>query len=152
MHFNGISYNTVFTLNGTGNGVILGNLKIGAYTLPATDGTSGTVLKTNGTGAVAWAAAAATTAVDGPATSTVGNIATWNNTTGTLLADGGKLATNLVTNAGAGTAGNVATFADATGKIIQNGTKLEVDLVTGPASASATDNLASFNGRKWKGH
>ena len=38
----------------TGNGIFKGNLKIGAYTLPATDGTSGQVLQTNGTGTVTW--------------------------------------------------------------------------------------------------
>ena len=39
----------------SGNGIFKGNLKIGAYTLPATDGTSGQVLQTNGTGTVTWA-------------------------------------------------------------------------------------------------
>ncbi len=38
----------------TGNSVITGTLKIGAYTLPATDGTNGQVLKTNGTGKISW--------------------------------------------------------------------------------------------------
>ena len=38
-----------------GNGGILGTFKIGAYTLPKTDGTSGQVLQTNGSGTVTWA-------------------------------------------------------------------------------------------------
>ncbi len=37
-----------------GNGVFKGNLKIGAYTLPSTDGTSGQTLTTNGSGTVNW--------------------------------------------------------------------------------------------------
>lgn len=38
----------------TGNGVFIGNLKVGAYTLPATDGTNGQLLKTNGAGTLTW--------------------------------------------------------------------------------------------------
>lgn len=38
----------------TGNGIFNGTLKVGAYTLPATDGISGQVLKTNGTGSLSW--------------------------------------------------------------------------------------------------
>lgn len=141
--FDGGAYKTLFTLNSTG-GVIDGNLKIGAYTLPAADGASGTVLKTNGSGTASWAQVAGGT-VNGPGTTIVGNIASWNDTTGTLLADGNKAVANLVTNAGASATGAVPYFTDASGKIIAAGTKLEVDLVTGPASASASDNLASFN-------
>ncbi|QEC69638.1 hypothetical protein FRZ67_20890 [Panacibacter ginsenosidivorans] len=45
----------VFYVNAnSGNGVFNGTLKVGAYTLPATDGTNGQVLKTNGAGALAW--------------------------------------------------------------------------------------------------
>ncbi|MEX6688850.1 hypothetical protein QTN47_15185 [Danxiaibacter flavus] len=44
-----------FTVSSTsGNGAFTGTLKIGAYTLPATDGTNGQVLKTNGAGTVSW--------------------------------------------------------------------------------------------------
>jgi hypothetical protein len=45
----------VFAVNAnTGNSVFKGTLKIGAYTLPSTDGTGGQVLTTNGSGAVSW--------------------------------------------------------------------------------------------------
>jgi hypothetical protein len=45
----------VFTVNAnTGNSAINGTLKIGAYTLPSTDGTSGQALTTNGKGTVSW--------------------------------------------------------------------------------------------------
>ena len=40
----------------SGNGIFTGTLKVGAYTLPSTDGTSGQVLKTNGAGALSWSA------------------------------------------------------------------------------------------------
>ena len=40
------------TDNGTSG--VIGTFKIGAYTLPKTDGTSGQVLQTNGSGTVAW--------------------------------------------------------------------------------------------------
>ena len=37
-----------------GNGYINGTLRIGGFTIPATDGANGQVLKTNGSGVVAW--------------------------------------------------------------------------------------------------
>ncbi|HRH49911.1 MAG TPA: tail fiber domain-containing protein [Panacibacter sp.] len=54
--FRNTSAAPVFYINAnTGNGVFKGNLKIGAYTLPATDGTSGQLLKTDGAGNISWA-------------------------------------------------------------------------------------------------
>src|SRR6516162_373067 len=45
----------VFSVNAnTGNSVFNGTLKIGAYTLPSTDGINGQVLTTNGSGVVSW--------------------------------------------------------------------------------------------------
>lgn len=47
----------VFYVNASnGNGVFTGNLTIGGYTLPATDGAAGEVLTTNGAGTVSWSA------------------------------------------------------------------------------------------------
>ena len=40
----------------SGNGIFSGTLKVGAYTLPSTDGTNGQVLKTNGAGILTWSA------------------------------------------------------------------------------------------------
>ena len=40
----------------SGNGIFKGNLKVGAYTLPSTDGTIGQVLKTDGAGILTWSA------------------------------------------------------------------------------------------------
>jgi hypothetical protein len=45
---------TFFVNADNGNATFNGTLKIGAYTLPASDGISGQVLKTNGTGMVSW--------------------------------------------------------------------------------------------------
>ncbi len=48
---------SVFSIGAnSGNGIFKGNLKVGAYTLPATDGASGQVLKTNGAGVLTWSA------------------------------------------------------------------------------------------------
>ncbi len=45
----------VFTINATtGAGAFTGTLKVGTYTLPATDGTNGQVLITNGSGTASW--------------------------------------------------------------------------------------------------
>ncbi len=43
-----------YMLDVSGTGNFTGALKVGAYTLPTTDGTNGQVLKTNGTGALTW--------------------------------------------------------------------------------------------------
>ncbi len=40
----------------TGAGILTGTLRVGAYTLPATDGAANQVLKTNGAGVLAWSA------------------------------------------------------------------------------------------------
>jgi hypothetical protein len=49
------SASAVFSINAnTGNGVFNGTLKVGSYTLPATDGSNGQVLKTNGAGTLSW--------------------------------------------------------------------------------------------------
>ncbi len=54
--FRSSSASPVFYVNAnSGNGVFNGTLKIGAYTLPSTDGTSGQVLNTDGAGNVSWA-------------------------------------------------------------------------------------------------
>jgi hypothetical protein len=51
----GIATNTpAYNLDVYGTGRFTGSLKVGAYTLPSTDGTSGYVLKTNGAGALTW--------------------------------------------------------------------------------------------------
>lgn len=52
--------NSLLFINGdNGNSGVLGTFKIGAYTLPKTDGTNGQVLTTNGSGIISWSTAAA---------------------------------------------------------------------------------------------
>jgi hypothetical protein len=55
-HPNGSWGGTDKKLKVDGNVYFNGTARIGAYTLPATDGSSGQVLKTNGSGVVAWSA------------------------------------------------------------------------------------------------
>ncbi len=46
---------SVFSIGvNNGNGIFKGTLKVGAYTLPSTDGTNGQVLKSNGAGILTW--------------------------------------------------------------------------------------------------
>lgn len=71
----------VFYVNAnTGNGVFNGSLKIGAYTLPSTDGTNGQVLKTNGSGNLSWSSDNNTVYTAGNGISISGNVI--SNTTG----------------------------------------------------------------------
>jgi hypothetical protein len=50
------SRSDAFVIFKNGNAELQGTLKIGAYTLPATDGTAGQVLKTDGAGNLSWSA------------------------------------------------------------------------------------------------
>jgi hypothetical protein len=75
--------------------------------------------------------------VKGPASSVIGDIATWNNLSGSKLADSGKLAADIVTGPGSAVDGDVVLFDGATGKIIKDSGVLGSRLVT--ASAVLTD-------------
>jgi hypothetical protein len=102
--------------------------------------------------------------VEGPASSTSGNLASFNGTTGKVVQDAGLLTTNIVTSTSTPTANQVATFTG-TGKAIQNVTVTitagaitnvtsintidPATWVVGPASA-VNNNLASFNGTTGK--
>lgn len=76
-----------YTLDITGNGRFTSNLTIGDYTLPATDGTTGQVLSTDGAGNVAWTTMASNSISDntyydvGSATVTISN-SSWTNLSG----------------------------------------------------------------------
>jgi len=50
--------NSTYNLDVTGTGRFTGALKVGAYTLPATDGTADYILKTDGSGTLSWVAQA----------------------------------------------------------------------------------------------
>lgn len=75
-----------FAANSTGTAPV-------TWTLPATDGSSGQVLSTNGVGLLSWATDGGGGGgnVTGPTTTVANTVAMWNNTSGTLLSD----ATNL---------------------------------------------------------
>ncbi len=69
----------VFFINAnTGAGTFAGTLKVGAYILPATDGTANQVLKTDGAGTLTWKPDNNTTYTAGTGLSLVGT--TFNNT------------------------------------------------------------------------
>lgn len=102
--------------------------------------------------------------VEGPASSTSGNLASFNGTTGKVVQDAGLPTTNIVTSTSTPTANQVATFTG-TGKAIQNVTVTitagaitnvtsintidPATWVVGPASA-VNNNIAGFNGTTGK--
>ena len=106
------------TLEGSTSGTI--TLSAGAtptpttYTLPATDGTSGYVLSTNGSGVLSWIVRGD---VVGPASATDNAVATFNLTTGKLIQNSGVTiddSNNINLGAGSiiqGSSTNVASFA-----------------------------------------
>lgn len=55
INFSSVNAGGIFTVDVDGNLVITGTATIGAYTLPATDGTADYYLKTDGVGGVTWA-------------------------------------------------------------------------------------------------
>ncbi len=83
-----------FKLDVNGTGQFAGALKIGAYTLPTVDGITGQVLKTNGTGTLAWSSDNGTSYTSGTgisiAGSTINSVWTasgnnvYNNNTGNI--------------------------------------------------------------------
>lgn len=67
----------VFLVNAnSGNSVFSGTVKVGAYTLPATDGLNGQTLKTNGVGVLTWSADNNSSYTPGTGISIAGNIIT----------------------------------------------------------------------------
>lgn len=75
--------------------------------------------------------------VTGPASSTTGNVASFNGTTGKIIQDSGKLAADLVTGPASSTSNAIARFNGTGGKTIQNSVST-IDandrLVLGPAA------------------
>lgn len=132
-------------------GIAISGLATAAQGTPA-GGTTGQVLakSSNSDYATGWVDPATGSGdVVGPASAVSGRVATYSGTTGKLIADGGKLATDLVTGPNSATSGRIATYNGTTGKIIADGGKLASDLVTGPAS-SVSDRLTAFNGTTGK--
>ena len=74
---NGAAVPVFFINANNGNSAFSGTLKIGTYTLPSTDGTTGQVLTTNGTGTVSWSTVSgggANTALSNLAATTAVNV------------------------------------------------------------------------------
>lgn len=84
--------------------------------------------------------------VVGPGLSTIDNIATFGNITGTLIKDSNISIDNLVSGSGKGTTtiGDIAIFADVDGKSILDGGVLAADIVTN-TTGSTTNNIAIFS-------
>lgn len=85
--------------------------------------------------------------LQGPASSTVGNIATMNNTTGTLLADSGVAATAVALGAASSVAGNVASYTNTGGKQLSDSGLSAAALVTSieTVGGSISGELVQFN-------
>ncbi len=87
------------TLTVAGTGSFTGTLKIGAYTLPNTDGTNGQVLQTNGSGVVAWATVSggglpSQSGNAGKFLYTNGTTASWLNETGVIVSTTSQVTLN----------------------------------------------------------
>ena len=78
--------------------------------------------------------------VAGPGSSTAGNVVTWNNANGTLVADSGVSLTNYVTGTGTLTAGNLVK-ANAN-RVIEDAGVATSNIVTAGTAAIATNQVA----------
>lgn len=118
-----------FQVNGTGK--FSGTLKIGAYTLPATDGVAGQVLKTSGSGIVTWQ----NDSGGSGSTDYISNVSVTGNTmnfTGTGSAFNGSV--TLPTGSGVGNLQQVTDIGYVTTNPIESGSYLQSgQLVTVPA-------------------
>ncbi|MEO8149967.1 MAG: hypothetical protein ABI723_20175, partial [Bacteroidia bacterium] len=92
-----------FKLDVNGSVRFTGSVQIGAYTLPATDGTNGQVLKTTGTGTLNWSSDNGTTYIAGTGISFSGNTinSVWTKT-------GNNIRNNNTGNVGIGTSSPLA--------------------------------------------
>lgn len=106
-------------------------------------GATGTVLTK--TSAVDYATGWSSTAgVDGPASSVVGNIVTWNNTSGSLTADSGVLASALMTSSSTNTLTNKTLDTAGTGNLLKiNGTTVNAVTGTGAVVLASTPTLTT---------
>lgn len=71
--------------------------------------------------------------------STTGDIVTWNNTSGTLLADSGKLATSIVTGPGSAVNNDLVLFNGTSGTLVKDSGVALSSVVTGPATTAVND-------------
>jgi hypothetical protein len=90
------------------------------WTLPATDGTSGYALTTDGSGKLSWLNVGAGNDVSNPGTSTMGNLALFSSGTGKVIQDSGIISADVVTNSGISLDNAIPRFSGTMGTIIQN--------------------------------
>jgi hypothetical protein len=131
-----------FRLDVTGTGRFTSTLGVGAYTLPATDGTVNQVLKTNGAGVLTWSA-------DNTGTGTVTNINTGAGLIGGPITSTGtiSLANTTVTPGTYGNASSVPQFTvDAQGRLT-NATTVAIS-GTLPAGTNG-QTLYNSSGTTW---
>src|SRR5208337_1852374 len=91
----------------------------GAATLTLTQGQSASIVS-DGTNYEAQLGAGGTGNVSGPASSTSGDLATYNGATGKTIQDSGTAASSVVAGPASATSGDLATYNGTTGKIIQD--------------------------------
>jgi len=82
--------------------------------------------------------------VMGPVSSTVNNIAAWDNTVGTLLKDSGIPYTSVTTGPGSATVNHVVTWNNVGGTLLKDSGIPSASLVTGPGSATV-GHIATWN-------
>lgn len=88
--------------------------------------------------------------VTGPGTTVVGDVATWNNTTGTVLADSGVLLSTLTVGPASATNNDIAVYNGTSGKLIKDSGVTVASItpnsqtVIGPVSTTSGD-LVTWN-------
>lgn len=83
--------------------------------------------------------------VTGPGSSVVGNLATWNDTSGTALADSGLAVASVVRSAGSPVAGRIAQYSVSSPPTIINGLLAGSEVVGNTSGNIAVGNLISSN-------
>lgn len=92
-----------------------------------------------------------TSTVQGPGVSNVGDLVTWNNTSGNLLADSAIPSANVVTNTSSVVSGNLASFNGSGGRAIQDsGTSIVSTVVTPITFTHAFSGNNNYTGATMK--
>jgi hypothetical protein len=134
---------------------LVGGPRVDAQVVGAGVGQTGTVTANDG---ACWSSAGVIKdcglvpgagTVTGPATSTTGDLLSFNGTTGKVLQDSGVLASTVVVGPASATTGDIATYNGTTGKLVQDSGVLASSVVVGPASVTS-GNIATYNGTTGK--
>ena len=100
---------------------------------------AGQALRYNANGTVDTVAIS--TGIAGPGVSVVGDVVTWNDVTGTTVADGGVALANLVRMGGTPVVGRIAQWSSNSPPTIVNGTLLSTEVVGCTTASIAIGNL-----------